>query len=396
MKRVLFYYDNFCSPDSRGGTEVATYRIAKALKDTGEVEVFHAYRSGKPAEFSGLYSEAVCLSPSTLKFQKSLSEFIARHDIDIIVNMGRFFRHSLLKKSIIKSGRNVELMFMQHFAPGSEMKKSTIASGRHLLKLNPYNPLYWIRASLYPLIKYPRKRSLKRAYGDVYDMSSKVILLSEGYEKDYLNVADIDVDGNKFTAIPNIFETENKESKDSEGKGKEKRVLILSRMDEIQKRLSLALEIWRKIEGDADLSEWHLDIVGSGHNMDIVKRLVRKLGLRNVTIHGWQRREPFLEKASILMMTSEYEGLPLSILEAQAYGVVPVAFDSFASLKDVVTPFETGVVVEKFGDIEEYVQKLSELMYDESYRMELSRNGKNSSHKFSSKKIASEWLKILT
>ena len=39
MRRVLFYYDNFCDDNSKGGTEVATFRIVKALKNTGEFEI---------------------------------------------------------------------------------------------------------------------------------------------------------------------------------------------------------------------------------------------------------------------------------------------------------------------------------------------------------------------
>lgn len=424
MKRVLFYYDNYCGPESRGGTEVATYRIAKALKDHGVAEVYNAFRSSMPSESDSVYEATVKLSNSSSKFKKELSRFIRENNIDVIANMSRFFRHGLLEAAIKESGRKVGLFFMQHFAPGSEMKKSTYRSGMHLLRLNPWNPLYWLRTTFYPLLKMPRKLRLRKAYRDVYSKSDRVILLSEGYVKDYCLTAGI-TDSSKFTAIPNIFEVPDADTKGAEcrepgaeeassdesawcrvpgaeevtrgqNRGKEKRVLILSRMDEIQKRISLALEIWRRIEDDPDLAEWHLDIVGDGHNKDIVKRLIRKLGLENVTYHGWQPREKFLERSAILMMTSEYEGLPLSILEAQAYGCVPIAFDSFASLKDVVIPYETGVVVDNFGDIEGFVKKLTELMYDESYRNDLSGNAGKSSEKFSSSNIAAKWREILT
>lgn len=393
MKRVLLYYDNYCGPESRGGTEVATFRIAKALKGTGEVELFHAYRNkpkGEDPALQNVYKDSVLLSHAGSKFKKELSRFIDANHIDVIVNMSRFFRHPLIVESARKSGRPVKVIFMQHFAPGSEVKKSTYSAGLHLLKLNPMNPLYWLRASLYPLLKLPRRIKYEKAYRDVYQQSDRVVVLSDGYKDDYCRIAGVK-NGGKLIAIPNIFETSAPENNK-----KEKSVLILSRMDEVQKRLSLALEVWKRIEGDADLSDWHLDIVGSGHNADIVKRLVRKYGLMNVRIHGWQPREPWLEKASVIMMTSEYEGLPLSLLEAQAYGCVPIAFDSFASLKDVVTPFETGVVVEKFGDVEDFAKKLSELLYDEEYRKALSRNASAQKDRFSSEKIAKEWLRILT
>ena len=400
MKRILFYTENFSDASSRGGTEIATFRIAKALKDSGQCEVYNAFRKKWDGESRSVYHDVVKLPGGHREFESALAAFIRAHNIDVVVNMTRFFRHNSLNKAIEKSGRDVKLIFMQHFAPGSEFKKATFKSGRHLLSLNPRNPLYWLRASVYPLLKMPRNRALSKKYREVYDSSDKVILLSEGYIEDYCKIAGIE-DRSKFEVIPNIYGDSMNSAPDCQVASdpqeirKEKRVLILSRMDEIQKRLSLALQIWRNIEKDEDLSDWQLDIVGAGHNMDIVKRLVKKYGLTNVNIHGWQASAPFLRRSEILMMTSEYEGLPLSLLEAQEYGVVPVAFNAFSSLKDVVTPFETGVVVEKFGDIEDYTAKLSELMYDAAYREELRKNGRRNVRKFSSEKIADKWLKIL-
>ena len=390
MRGVLFYTENFSGRDSKGGTEVATYRIAKALKESGKFRIYNAFRHHANGSDSSIYQATIKLGKGS-SFVDKLSEFIRDNQIDVVVNMTRFFRHNAIIKGVDKSGRQVKIIFMQHFAPGSEFKKATFKSGLHLLKLNPFNPLYWLRASVYPLIKLPRNKRLSQLYRTVYDTSNHIVLLSEDYKEEFGHIGKFN-ERDKFISIPNIFETQEK----IPDKKKQHRVLILSRMDEIQKRLSLALKIWSNIEDDPDLSHWHLDIVGEGHNTDIVKRLIKKYGLEHVTLHGWQDRKPFLENSSILMMTSEYEGLPLTLLEAQAYGVVPIAFDSFASLKDVVTPYQTGVVVKNFGDIEDYTKKLTELMYDGTYREELSQNAKKNIENFSTKNIAEQWLKILT
>lgn len=394
MKKVLVYYDNFCGPNAKGGTEVATYRIANALKQTGEIEVFHAYRNKKKSQTVSIYEKDIKLSKLNNAFSRSLARFISDNEIDVVINMSRFFRHPSILQAIKKSGRDVKLIFMQHFAPGSETKKTTFNAGWHLLKLNPSNPLYWLRASIYPLLKLSRNMKYPQAYRFVYENSDRVVLLSQGYKKDYCKFGGLE-DQKKFCVIPNIFESDLK-TQSSDSVEKSKRVLILSRMDEIQKRISLALKIWQAIEKDTDLADWHLDIVGSGHNMDIVKKLVKKLRLQNVHIHGWQNSSSYLKDSSILMLTSEYEGLPLSILEAEAYGCVPIAFNSFSSLADVISPFNNGVIIDKFGDIDDYVAKLKDLMYDKSYREELSLNAMQSTSKFSSEIIAGKWQKELT
>lgn len=283
---------------------------------------------------------------------------------------------------------------MQHFAPGSEMKKGTWRAGLHLLKLNPRNPIYWLRASVYPLLKLPRRLNYRKIYKEVYDRSEKIILLSEGYSKDYCNIAGIE-NQLKFFAIPNIVENSDHNSPDIiENKGKS--VLILSRMDEVQKRLSLALKIWRRIEESGEFPEWTLDIVGSGHNEDIVKKLIKELNLQQVRMHGWQPREEYLKRAGVLISTSEYEGLPLSILEAQAYGCTPIAFNSYASLKDVIKNGDNGIVVENFGDIKEFADKLSELMRNNESRKRMAMRALSNIDNYSSDKIARQWLKILT
>lgn len=396
MKRILFYSENFCGDKIKGGLEVATYRIAKALKDSGDWEVYNSFRSKSDGRDKSIYSEVIKLSKSDAKFRNSLSEFISRNNIDVVVNMSRFFRHPQIVKAVKNSGRNVKIIFMQHFAPGSEMKKTTFSSGLHLLKLNPFNPLYWLRFSCYPLLKLPRRFKFHKMYRFAYEKSNKVVLLSEGYKKDYMKIGGFS-DDSKFIAIPNIFEpiSLNEKTGESCNLKKHKRVLVLSRMDEIQKRVSLSLKIWSKIEKLPELRDWHMDIVGSGHNTDIVKRLIRKLKLRNVTFHGWQPRESFLTNSSLLISTSEYEGLSLSILEAQAYGTVPVAFDSYASLRDVITDGKDGIVVNDFGDCDSFVGKLSELMINENKREEMALHAVEASTRFSSHKIGKKWLGML-
>ena len=395
MKRkILFYSENFCGDKTRGGLEVATFRIAQALKNTGEWEVYDAFCSNTYSGEKSVYADIIKLPRSEKSFERDLGNFIREKNIDVVVNMSRFFRHQAIVKAVKLSGRNdVKVIFMQHFAPGSEKKKPTFKSGLHLLRLNPYNPVYWLRSSFYPLLKLPRNLRLNKVYRHTYESSDKVILLSEGYIRDYKKIAGIS-ESEKFDFVPNIFELPEASLKVNLS-AKKKRVLILSRMDEIQKRISLALKIWKKIEEDPDLSDWHLDIVGSGHNVDIMKRLVKKLGLTRATYHGWQERTPFLLESSILMMTSEYEGLPLAILEAQAYGVVPIAYDSYASVKDVISDGNNGILVNRFGDIEGYAEKLSFLMKDRKYRDCLAERAMDNSSLFSSEVVVRKWQTIL-
>lgn len=390
-KNILFYYDNYSGEGARGGTEVATARIARALQASGQCRAYHAYRSGKGTTPETLYTDAVRLPKHGKGFETRLADFIRVNHIDVVVNMSRFFRHPKLRKAISLSGRDARLLFMHHFAPGSETAKTTWSAAWHLLRLDPLNPLYWLRATFYPLLKLPRRLRYPGAYREVYETSDRVILLSEGYVGGFQQYGRFK-DKEKFVAIPNIYDTTTELQLDGK---KEKRVLILSRMDEIQKRITLALQVWKKIEERPELADWRLDIVGSGHDMRGLKKLASRLRLQRADFHGWQNSKPFLEKASILMMTSLYEGLSLSMIEAAMFGAVPVAFNSYASLRDIVEDGVTGVAVEPFGDTDAFATRLAELMLDENRRSEMVGEGRRRASRYSSVSVASRWLDSL-
>ena len=91
MKRILFYTENFCDASSKGGLEVATYRIAKSLLNLGGFEAYHAFRRKSDGKERSIYKDVVKLPPFSGPFEKRLANFIRNNKIDIVVNMTRFF-----------------------------------------------------------------------------------------------------------------------------------------------------------------------------------------------------------------------------------------------------------------------------------------------------------------
>lgn len=56
------------------------------------------------------------------------------------------------------------------------------------------------------------------------------------------------------------------------------------------------------------------------------------------------------------MMTSIWEGLPMTLIEAMHYGCVPIAFDSFAALYDLIDNGNNGFIIPN-NDIDCFVKK---------------------------------------
>lgn len=136
--------------------------------------------------------------------------------------------------------------------------------------------------------------------------------------------------------------------------------MIVARLDEHSKRLSLALRIWHEVE-NRGYGDWKLTIVGHGPDEMYYRTLADELQLKNISFEGRQEPLEYYRRASIFMMTSAYEGWGITLLEAQQMGVVPVVFDSYVALHDIVGNGVNGIIVEN-GNLDKYVEQLTALM----------------------------------
>ncbi|WP_125590189.1 glycosyltransferase [Companilactobacillus jidongensis] len=88
-----------------------------------------------------------------------------------------------------------------------------------------------------------------------------------------------------------------------------------------------------------ELPHAKLELWGDGPDVEGVKRLVKGLQLDNsVSFKGWQK-DPWskINSATAFVLTSTYEGLPMSILEAMSHGVPVVAADVSTGPADEIT-----------------------------------------------------------
>lgn len=74
-------------------------------------------------------------------------------------------------------------------------------------------------------------------------------------------------------------------------------------------------------------------------------------------------------------MTSIYEGLPLVLLEAKAWGVPVIAYDCPTGPREIIENGKDGFLIES-GDHLGYIQKLNELANDDELYYSFSRNTK--------------------
>ncbi len=118
-----------------------------------------------------------------------------------------------------------------------------------------------------------------------------------------------------------------------------------------------------------------LHIIGSGYATSDLKNLMsRYIEAGSVKFHGTlpnQQVLSILRSVDVFLLTSEFEGMPLSLLEAMGCGCIPVVSDIRSGIPEVVRDGENGFVL-PIGDISGFADRLAQLQADLNLRRKLS------------------------
>ena len=141
--------------------------------------------------------------------------------------------------------------------------------------------------------------------------------------------------------------------------------------------------------------EWHLDIVGDGEERTRLQTLIDsyEIGDSTTLCPPSNDMDAVYNNASIIALSSRYEGLPMILLEAQAYGLPIVAFDCKCGPSDVVTNGVDGYLVAE-GDCNALSQKLSMVMDNENLRLQMGKEARKNSCRYSEENIMSKWDRL--
>ncbi len=121
------------------------------------------------------------------------------------------------------------------------------------------------------------------------------------------------------------------------------RILMVGRLS-LQKRPDVAIEAFRIIRQRAPHAELHL--VGQGPLLERLERQVTDLGLKGVRFLGFREDVPeLLAEAACVVLASDYEACPLSLLEAMA-AAVPVVATRVGGVPELIEHERTGLLVE--------------------------------------------------
>lgn len=173
---------------------------------------------------------------------------------------------------------------------------------------------------------------------------------------------------------------------------KQNRILFVARIENSQKNVFLLPEIWARVQNR--LPEWELHIVGDGKDLESLKEMFRKKGLQRVILHG--KCEPFehYRAAKIFLMISTYEGFGVTLIEAQVYGVVPVAFRSYSAIDWILNHGRDAVLVPPF-DVDRLADEVEQIARDEERWSAMSAAARENARRFSEDVVGEQWTQLL-
>ncbi len=247
------------------------------------------------------------------------------------------------------------------------------------------------RCSIIFKIPFNNKKRLtldtRNLYTNIAKNSDKVVVISNKFIdiiKNELHIHNRYL--GKFTAINNPIKTDicKKEYE------KEKIVLWIGWVQYGIKRLDHMLEIWSSISKTHP--DWQLIVLGDGY-IDYFTRLAKKHNTGQVVFAGFQDSYEYFKRASVLCVTSSSGSWGMTIVDAHKFKCVPIAYNSFVSLPEVIENNKNGFIIKAYNKLA-YIQKLEKLITDEPLRESFAQEGLLHIKKFETSSIAKGWISL--
>ena len=312
------------------------------------------------------------------------SELISSQKVDIVIDAAFISRYHDVAYQARKAS-SFKLITTNHGDPLCDLIE--LRDRVDCLSLN-YEGLKLIRQRVYAYLKYPlalliRYKSLKSRLTKIVKESDAYVILCEDYAKQVRAITRAK-NAAHIVAISNPIDLLRLETVMP---AKKNQVLFVGRLNE-QKRVDRLLRVWAKVE--RHLSGWDLVIVGDGDARIKYETYAHRQRLTNVHFLGNVSSTEEMKFSKIVVMVSSHEGFGMTLIEGMAVGTVPMAFDSYEALRDIIDDGENGYRIKPWKEAD-FAHRIVALANDSSLWNRLSLNAIEKVKKFDVKTIADNW-----
>ena len=373
-----------------GGLEVVTAVLANKFVEEGhQVSVF-SFLGGKHSIADRFDARIKLYQQDDYSRSKEnvakLRKVLVDDKIDIIINQWGLPYTPIKTARKAAKGLDVKIISVYHNAPSfnGRIQKLNIAlmGCENLMK----------RLAL-RLMRFAFKKVTSRAMAYIYRHSDLFLVLSPSYIEEFKRFTGVS-DDRYLQVLTNPITVEH-DGYEYAFNEKQKEIIYVGRLDFVQKRVYRVIDTWNYLE--ERFPDWRLTIVGDGEDRENLENHVKYLGLKRVSFEGFQKPIDYYKRASILLLTSDFEGFPLVLAECMSFGVIPAVYDSYSAVCDIIDGDKDGIVLpyHKQGyDANEVAGMIANIMKDDGKREQMALAAIKKSKEYSVEKIYREWESV--
>lgn len=158
-----------------------------------------------------------------------------------------------------------------------------------------------------------------------------------------------------------------------------------------EKNLPKMIECAKQLK--KQIPDFTLDMYGTGVLVDDIAKLIEENDLsENVHLCGFCNDKNIFDNYSLLWLTSDFEGMSMTIIEAKAKGVPTISTNWGDGVFEVIHDKEDGFVE---NTVEDIVNRTAELINDKELLINISKNAFKNFDEFSKENAYKRWIDLL-
>lgn len=370
---------------NKGGIGRVTDTLCRELQRRGHNVHYLIFESGMTIKHEYDYPAPLTYLPSTeLLSEENITfyhKYLRNNNIDIIIDQGGNFaeyplwlntgNYDIKKISVIHTYDTVTYRNLWSLSVIPLRGNRIIDHAKRLARI-----------LLYPRTRHRMFKRMSKSYSGMADMTDAVVLLSTNFLPEIEELCPGISKKCHCIGNPNSYDQTQLAIK------RKNKTIVFVGLFSTAKGEDKAAKIWKRLANK--YPDWTFNMIGYG-NKQRTNNIIRIMqGIPNFKLLGYQDPVSYQQEAAIACMTSPHEGWGMVLTEAMQCGAVPIAYNSFASASEIITPGYDGELVKPFNE-DEYIEKLTRLMKDTPYRTQMSHNALESVRRFNVGPIADKW-----
>lgn len=358
--KVCFFLGGFYQ---NGGIGRVTSILANRLAEENNIEVltlgyFNPHKADiyeiSPSIYKSFFMDSYQSMAKLLLFggEKRLRKFLCDNDVDVLIACGALFFPISTRAC---KGIKTKCICWEHSDPeGNNDHRGQSFARKYGIKKSDLNIVLTRRALRVYRDKYGANKTIQ-----IYNpIDPEVIRRSKGYNT------------------------------------KSKKIISVGRLT-YQKNFESAVEVAADVLSKHP--DWEWDIFGQGEELEKLVALTQVKGIENQMHFRGQVSDLYdrYSNYAIMVMTSRYEGFPMTLLEGMGNGLPLISFDIPTGPDELIEDGENGYLID-LSDINGMKARLLTTIENQELRKRFSEGSRKRASMFLEEGIIKEWLDALT